>query len=145
MVGLALALILALLVFPAAQAQTLSDSLAARAQPANGAKAQLLLRADSMIYDRDHNTVTASGHVQIYYQGRILQADRVTYDRAKNRVFAEGHAKLTEKDGSVAYGSRFELTDTFKSGFIDSLRADTADKTHFTAARAERSGGETTV
>jgi len=141
---LALALGLCLLVAPAAGARTLSGALAARAAPAGGQKEQLLLRSDSVLYDRKHDTVTAAGHVQIYYEGRILQADRVIYDRAKNRVYAEGHAKLTERDGSVAYGRRFELTDTFKSGFIDRLRVDTADKTHFTAARAERAHGETT-
>ena len=42
---------------------------------------------------------------------------------------------------SVTYADRFDLTDDFKNGFVDSLRVDTADKTHFSAARAERSGG----
>ena len=127
-------------------AQTLSDRITGHGVAAKpGEKAQMLLRADSMVYDRDHNTVSATGHVQIYYEGRILQADQVTYDRQNNRVFAQGHAKLTEADGSVAYGDRFELTEDFKNGFIESLRADTANNTHFTAARAERAAGETTV
>ncbi len=59
---------------------------------------------------------------QLNYQGRTLQADRVTYDRNTGRVFAEGNARLTEADGPVITGDRFELTDDFKSGFIDSLR-----------------------
>ena len=57
---------------------------------------------------------------QLNYQGRTLQADRVTYDRNTGRVFAEGNARLTEANGAVITGDRFELTDDFKSGFIDS-------------------------
>ena len=109
------------------------------------AKDRLLVQAEEMIYDRNKNTIEARGKVQIYYQGRALQADRVVYDRDRNRVLAEGNAKLTEKDGTVSYGDRFELTDDFKEGFVDSIRADTSDKTFMTGARAERSQGNVMV
>ena len=76
---------------------------------------------------RSSTTTTATrspprGDVQLNYQGRTLQADRVTYDRNTGRVYAEGNARLTEANGAVITGDRFELTDDFKSGFIDSLR-----------------------
>ncbi len=106
---------------------------------------RLLLQAQEMVYDRDHGTIEARGQVQIYYQGRVLQADRVIYDRERKRVFAQGRAKLTETDGTVSYGDRIELTDDFKSGFVDSLRGDTTDKTYMTAARAERIDGNVNV
>ncbi|MDF2115599.1 LPS-assembly protein LptD [Roseiarcaceae bacterium H3SJ34-1] len=130
-----------------AAAQTLNDKLTQRVQTQSpgGKTDRLLVDANELNYDRDKNTIGARGNVQLYYQGRILQADRVTYNRNTNRVFAEGNAKMTERDGTVSYATRFELTDDFKDGFIDSLRADTADKTHFTAARAERTAGEQTV
>jgi LPS-assembly protein len=140
-----LAILLAGAAVPAG-AQTLSERLTQKSQPTPGKTPdRMLVNADQLNYDRDKNTVTASGNVQIYYQGRILQADRVIYDRTADRVYAEGHSKLTDQDGTVAYADRFDLTDDFKNGFIESLRVDTADKTHFTAPRAERSGGETTV
>jgi LPS-assembly protein len=132
-----------------------ADSVAApaldRAPPASATTAaaasrlpdQSLLKADSIVYA--HDKATAVGHVQIYYQGRVLQADRVTFDRGADRVLAEGHAKLTEADGSVVYGRQFELTQDFKSGFIDAIQAETSDKTFFTAPRAERAEGETTT
>ena len=130
-----------------AAAQTLTDKLSARAKPAVAQQGtdRLLVQANEMTYDRDRNTVSARGGVKIYSQGRILEADRVTFDRNTDRVLAEGRTKLTERDGTVAYADRFELTQDFKNGFIDSLKADTADKTHFTGARAERTDGETTV
>jgi LPS-assembly protein len=127
----------------AAQAQTLNERLAARSQSKDGDK--LLVDAREIVYDNDRNTVSAVGDVQVYYQGRVLQADKVTYDRNANRVLAEGNARLTETDGTVATGDRFELTDDFKDGFIDTLRVETADKTRFSAPRAERTAGESTV
>lgn len=106
---------------------------------------RLVVEARQLSYDRDHDVVTADGDVQLYYQGRLLEADKVTYNRRTSRVFARGNAKLTEADGTVAYADRFELTDDFKNGFIDSLSAITRDKTYLTAPRAERRAGETSV
>ena len=109
------------------------------------AKDRLLLQARELIYDKDANTIEARGQVQIYYQGRALQADKVIYDRTRSRVHAQGNAKLTEKDGTVSYADRFELTDDFKEGFVDSIRTDSSEQTHLTGARAERSQGNVMV
>lgn len=148
-IGYGLLVALSLLTIPAAQpslAQTLNDRLAQRAQAPNadGKKDRLLVDANELTYDRDKDTIGARGNVQLYYQGRVLEADRVTYDRKTSRVFAEGRAKLTERDGTISYADRFELTDDFKNGFIDSLRMDTSDHIHISAARAERIDGEQT-
>ena len=125
---------------PGARAETAIPPAAAGApQKAD----RLVVEAKQLVYDHDNDIVTASGNVQLYYQGRVLEADKVTYNRKTDRVYAEGNAKLTEADGTVAYGDRFDLTDDFKSGFIDSLSATTAQKTYFTAPRGERLSGET--
>lgn len=126
-----------------AAAQTLNDRLAAHAQ--NDKKSRMLVDAKEVVYDRDKDRVSAVGDVQIYYQGRVLEADRVTYDRKNKRVYAEGNARMTEADGTKSYGDRFDLTDDFKNGFIDSLRVETPTKSRLSAARAERTGGEQTV
>ena len=106
---------------------------------------KLVIEADELVYDKDKNTVSAVGSVQLFYQGRVLQADRVVYNRATKRVYAEGHAKMTDEHGDVVYGSRFELSDDFREGFIESVQVLTSDKTRFTSPRAERSNGEVTV
>jgi LPS-assembly protein len=119
---------------------------------AQAQKDRLLVEAKEIVYDNDKNTVSASGDAELHYQNRTLQADRVIYDRNTGRVFAEGNARLTEADGTVTTGSRFELTDDFKSGFIDTLRVEQrgTDRgrpltTYLSAPRAERAEGETTV
>ncbi len=136
---------------PALAQGTLNDAITARAKAGSDTD-RLLVDAKEIVYDNDRNTIAASGDVQMNYQGRTLQADRVTYDRNTGRVFAEGNARLTDASGTVATGDRFELTDDFKNGFIDSLRViqTTVDQgrpltTRFSAPRAERAEGETTV
>ncbi len=142
-----LAVVAALLLAPAlalpfgapADAQTVSDR--AKRDP----NAKMLVEANELVQNQDDNTVTASGNVRIYYDGRTLEADRVVYNKTTKRLVAVGHAKLTEKDGTVLHGDKFDLTDDFRDGFVNSLRVDTPDKTHYSAPRVERIGGDTTV
>lgn len=119
------------------------------APPAAAAAAKppdkLIIDADELIYDKDKNTVTAQGSVQLFYQGRLLQADRVVFNRVTKRVYAEGHAKMTDEHGDIVYGTRFELSENFRDGFIDSVQALTSDKTRFTSPRGERMNGDVTV
>ena len=115
----------------------------ARAAPPAASGDRMVVEAREMVYDEGKNTVTAVGKVQILYKGRLLEADRVVFDRKTSRVFAEGHASLTETDGTIARADRFDLTDDFKQGFIDSLQVDTPNNTHMSAARAERAGPDT--
>jgi LPS-assembly protein len=125
-----------------AQAQTLNDRAA---QQANQPKSRLLVDAREIVYDNDKDLVQARGDVQLYYQGRTLEADRVTYDRKTKRVYAEGNARMIETTGQIIYSDRFELSDDFKDGFIDSLRVVSPDRQRITAARGERIDGETSV
>ncbi|TLG74080.1 LPS assembly protein LptD [Methylocystis sp. B8] len=126
-----------------AEAAFANFSLAA-AQPAPASGERMVVEAKELVYDEKRNVVTARGDVQIYYKGRLLEADSVVYDRNTSRVYAEGHAKVTERDGTIARAERFDLTDDFKTGFIESLQVDTPNNTHFTAPRAERAGDTTT-
>lgn len=131
---------------------TLNDTLAGRARTAQTGRERLLVEGREIVYNNDRNTVSAVGDVELNYGGRTLQADRVVYDRTNGRVLAEGNVRLTEANGTVTTGTRFELTDDFKTGFIDSLRVQqtvmdrgTPVTTRFAAPRAERIDGETTT
>ena len=128
---------------PSAVAQTVADSL----KPKTDKNAKMLVEADELVQNSNDNTVTAMGNVRIYYDGRTLEADRVIYNKTTKRLYAVGHAKLTEKDGTILHGDKFDLTDDFRDGFVDSLRADTPgpQSTHYSAPRMERVGGDTTV
>ena len=88
---------------------------------------------------------SAVGDAQIYYEGKVLEADRVTYFKDTGRVLAEGSVKLTGPDGSVTHADKMELTGDFKEGFVDTLRADTKDRTHLGATRSDKVDADTTV
>jgi LPS-assembly protein len=106
---------------------------------------KMFVEAAELVYNKDKNTVSAEGNARVYYKGSVLQADRVVYDRNTGRVYAEGHAELHEADGTIIHADRFDLTEDFRDGFIQSLRADTLDRTHISAPQAERSEGNITV
>lgn len=106
---------------------------------------RMLVTADQMEYDYQRETVAAVGNVQIYYDGSTLEARRVILDRRANTLTAEGNVRLTDKDGKVVTADHLQLTQDFKQGFVNSLRLDTPDNTHFAAARADRTDGNITV
>src|SRR5919112_1691137 len=77
-------------------------------------------------------------------------AAALLYAAGSSPVLAQ--QSLNDAIGTVASGDSFELTDDFKSGFIDSLRVvqSTVENgrpltTRFSAPRAERAEGETTI
>ena len=127
-----------LLAAVASSAILLACSAPAAAQAAPKPKDKLLVEANELIYHREEDKVSAVGNAQLYYQGKTLEADRVIYNRKTKRVFAEGNARMTDANGTKYYGDKFELTDDFKNGFIDSLRSESPDKQRFSAARGER-------
>ncbi len=142
--GLAAALTVAVLPVSSGHAQSIP---APKGKPGE----KLLVEANELVYDNDRNTVTARGNAELHYGPRTLQADRVRYDRGTGRVFAEGNVRLTEADGGVVTGERMELTDDFKTGFVDSLRVQQSVerknetvRVRFSAPRGERVNGEQT-
>ena len=106
---------------------------------------EMLVTADELQYDYQNDRVSAVGHVQIYNDGSVLEADRVIYDRRANKMYGEGNVRLKSKSGDVVYAERLELSQDFKQGFVDSLRLEGADRTHFAAARADRRDGDVLV
>ncbi|MBA3446893.1 MAG: LPS-assembly protein LptD, partial [Pseudaminobacter sp.] len=106
---------------------------------------QMLLEADTLVYDNDANTVTAVGGVRIDYGGNRLVAQRVTYDRKTSRLIASGNVEILESSGTKIFSDQIDITDDFGDGFVNSLRVETVDKTYFAAESAERKGGMLTT
>jgi LPS-assembly protein len=106
------------------------------------ANTPMLVQADEMKYDYSNNTVSAVGHVQIYYGGSTVEADQVIYDQKTKRLRAEGNARLTEPNGRITYGQVINLTDDYRDGFVDSLRLESPDDTRMAAVRADRAHGK---
>ncbi len=101
----------------------------------------MLLEADTLIYDNNDESVTASGNVRIDYGGNRLVANQVTYDRSSRRLVASGNVQMIDRDGMIVYSDEVDITDDFGDGFVNALRVETVDKTYFAAESAERRGG----
>ncbi len=106
--------------------------------------ADMLLEADTLIYDNDRNRITAVGSVQIEYAGNRLVAQRVTYDRATSRLIASGGVEIIDPDGTRFQSDEIDVTDDFADAFVRTLRVETPDRVYFGADSAERRGGAVT-
>lgn len=107
----------------------------------SGGNGQMLLAADSLVYDFDGETVTAVGGVQIKYNGYDMVAAKVKFNRKTSRLIASGNVQLTQPDGTKLFADQIDVTDNLSDGFVDALRLETTDKTYFAAAKAIREDG----
>jgi LPS-assembly protein len=106
---------------------------------------QMLVQASEVDYDYNNSRVSAVGNVQLFYNGTSVEADKVIYDQKTKRLHAEGNIRMTDADGKITYANIMDLSDDYRDGFVDSLRADTADHTRMAATRADRTSGNYTV
>lgn len=106
---------------------------------------QMLLEADTLVYDNDNDTVTAVGSVRIDYAGNRLVAEKVVYNRKTSRVVASGNVEVVDSTGTKIYSDQIDITDDFANGFVNALRIETTDKTYFAAESAKREGASLTT
>ena len=81
---------------------------------------QLEFAADEVIYDKDLNSVTAQGHVEIHRDNNTLKANTVTYNLTTGTVTANGNVTRHRQDGQHAlrqcHGTRRRVTERLHPG-----------------------------
>ena len=115
-----------------------------KSQSANGDQ-PALVTADQIIYDRDLDTVTASGHVEVDQSGRFLLADAVSYNMKQDVIIATGNVSFTDIDGEVRFADYIELSGDMKEAAARHLRLLMVDNSRLAAATARRSGGNRNI
>jgi len=75
---------------------------------------------------------------------RELFADTIMYNKQNNTVKAIGHVILKDETGTISYADSLEVTDTLKDGIIESLRMLTKDNERILSSKATRKDGMTT-
>jgi LPS-assembly protein len=98
--------------------------------------------ADKVTYDRDANTVTATGHVEAWQDDHVVRADKVVYDRNTNVVAAYGNVVLLEPDGEVLFANYAELSQGMRDAVMRGMRAILAANAKMAANGGRRIGGE---
>ena len=89
--------------------------------PPTASDEQIAFAADRLDYNSESEVVTASGNVQLERQGNRLRADTVVWNRTTGAVEAQGNVSVTDADGNIAYGDRFQVTDSLKDGVVDNM------------------------
>lgn len=126
-----------------ALAQVPAADLGARVDVPEGTR--LFLEADTVTYDSERSTVTASGGVQVNYGPYRLVARNLVYNQETGRLVAAGDVELIEPSGNRIYADAVDVTDDFADGFVEALRVETPDNTRFAASRGARRDGEVTT
>ena len=122
---------------PASHAQALTDRLAENVDP----NSELILEADQVTYDFDRDKISASGNVQVFYDGNVVQAHQIIFDRTNGQLTARGNVIFTEPTGNVVRSDELVLSEDFANGFARALQIDTPQRTRFIAEQATREGG----
>ncbi|WP_074380826.1 LPS-assembly protein LptD [Bartonella doshiae] len=105
----------------------------------------LSLSANELIYNRDTNTVSAQGNVQIEYDNNKILAQKITYNHKTGRITAQENVVIIQKDGNKIYSNQIDITKDFGEGFVNALRIDTANNIHFVADNATRRNRQMTI
>lgn len=101
--------------------------------------------ADTLEYDTNSQVVTATGNVQLLRDGNRLRADKIVWDRNTGKVEAQGAVSVIDPDGNVAYGDRFDVTDTLKDGAVDNILLVLQKGGRMAATKGERVNGVYTL
>jgi LPS-assembly protein len=107
--------------------------------------AKMMVEADTVAYDLDADSITATGRVVIYYLDHVVVADEVNVNRKTRKVKAVGHVELTDPTGNVVRGDSIDLDDDLANGVVEGLELVTSERIAFTARNATRTDGDVTT
>lgn len=97
------------------------------------------LVADRITVD-PRGRVTASGNVEVFFEGTRLTAEAVTYTRDGDTLTIEGPIRVVEPDGTVFIADAAELDRDLSDGVLQSARLVLDQQLQMAAARIARVG-----
>jgi len=104
-----------------------------------------VLQADQVTYDTNNKVVTAHGHVEVDYSGRILTADTLSYDQNADTMTATGHVVTVDDKGNVAFANTVTMSDKMRDGALEGFAALIGKTGRLAAAKAFRAQGRFTT
>ncbi|WP_197277745.1 LPS-assembly protein LptD, partial [Novosphingobium sp. KN65.2] len=106
---------------PGAYAQDAVSSADTAAPAGTEEKIPIAFEADTVEYDQNADSVTASGNVVLRREQQSVRADSVTWNRQSGQIVASGNVRLVDENGNQLYTDRIELTDELKTGAMQNL------------------------
>lgn len=77
--------------------------------------------ADELGYDRETDTISASGNVVLRSGDRSMRADAVSWNRLSGNIIATGNVRFVDENGNQLFTDRLELSDQLKAGAMTNL------------------------
>ena len=111
--------------------------------PPKGTKVDVV--ADKITYDPRTKIAVATGMVKMVYGPFTLIATRVEYNSKTGAFKANGSVEIREPNGNILQADRMDLTNKFKTGFAEHVKALLTNNVTITAEYARRFEGEITV
>lgn len=97
----------------------------------------VILHADNLSYDSVTKIITAQHNVELFYQGFTIRTDKLIYDQINDEVVLSGNVRLKNSADTIYIADRAELTNNFKSNFVQSLIVQIGTEGLFVAKMAE--------
>ncbi len=99
---------------------------------------QIGFEADTLEYDQNTDTVSASGNVVLRSGDQSLRADEVTWNRLTGEIIASGTVRLVDADGNQLFTDQVTLTDELEAGAMTNLLLAFRQGARLAAAQATR-------
>ena len=96
------------------------------------------LEADQLIDDQDRKVITAVGHAEARYQGRIVRARKIVYDANTGASHASGDVVIINPDNTQQFAQDMDLDDEMNAGVALAFSARLENNVTVTAGAAIR-------
>ena len=98
----------------------------------------IMIEADSIMVDRDAESLTALGHVSIAQGMQFIQADQINYHKKTGEVVAIGNVYMLDTNGHTLKAEKIALKNDLKEGFIQKVGLLLSDNSRLIAQYGER-------
>ena len=102
------------------------------------------LVADSVAISGE-DTLTATGNVEVFYQGQTLQASKIVYDKTSDRLDIEGPITLKDGAGTLILASQADLAADLSDGVLRSARVVLDERLQLSSSEVSRVDGRYTA
>ncbi|AZL15519.1 LPS-assembly protein LptD [Rickettsiales endosymbiont of Stachyamoeba lipophora] len=106
---------------------------------------KITINADKIEHDSQSDITTATGRVEIAYEGRILIADKVIYYKNSDSAYAIGNVTLLDEKGNIAFANKVILTDKLTKGLVKAIEIRLANNGYLRAKSAIKTNAEDTI
>ena len=91
------------------------------APEAPASEGEIAFEADTLSYDSNGQTITATGNVVLRSADRSVRADTIVWNRETGQIVGSGNVRFVDEEGNQLYTQRIELTEEFEAGAMEDL------------------------